>query len=370
MKPGLPLKLGIVVIALFGVVIAGMFSYEPLRYKWLESRLQSDNDATRKKAINILISDGTKAVPHIRRWLVSEKEALMEGAIIALAGTGYDNLRPALPEIETACSNPVLENSAELDALMQVIITGLAEGGGDSLPVCRRWLRLKNDKLITSACKALTQTKNKNWINAKPELEKILDAPLSPATHAAASVLYKHGFDWRNEYSGKYTIRRNILCHILRYSEDENKRYSAAVKLAEKADEIALGEIIAYIQNATGLDKRIRSMNSRGRLGHRMTRASSLFGALERKGGPRTLVLLVEELTKNRASKDTRSKIIEVLKRTYSRMPDFCPEFDPDAKEEIQKKQAEKVRKWYERYKDRLKWDAAWGRYRFKYINE
>jgi len=56
MKPGLSLKLGIVVIALFALVITGCLLYAPLRLRYWRGRLSSENAGERENAVNRILA--------------------------------------------------------------------------------------------------------------------------------------------------------------------------------------------------------------------------------------------------------------------------------------------------------------------------
>ncbi|TET32908.1 MAG: HEAT repeat domain-containing protein [Planctomycetota bacterium] len=77
MKLSLSLKLGILVVALFGAVVAGMFLYQPIRYAWLKSRLLSDDKTTRDAAIKTLAGEPNISIPRIIEWLGSGENRLL-----------------------------------------------------------------------------------------------------------------------------------------------------------------------------------------------------------------------------------------------------------------------------------------------------
>ncbi|TET37277.1 MAG: HEAT repeat domain-containing protein [Planctomycetota bacterium] len=92
MKIGLPLKLGLGVILLFAVMLAFVFSYKPLHYRWLESMLMSSEASEREKAFASIRSDGPTATPYLERWLESENDKLFLAACRILVKVNPDIL--------------------------------------------------------------------------------------------------------------------------------------------------------------------------------------------------------------------------------------------------------------------------------------
>ncbi|MHC4661538.1 MAG: hypothetical protein ACYS8W_07595 [Planctomycetota bacterium] len=80
MKLSLPLKLGIGVIILFALTIAACLLYKPLRLRWYESKLDSEDLKIRKFAVEKLLTlgDGGKAVlderiiGKDRKWVLTQ----------------------------------------------------------------------------------------------------------------------------------------------------------------------------------------------------------------------------------------------------------------------------------------------------------
>jgi HEAT repeat protein len=100
MKLSIPFKLGIGVVLLFAVLIAAMFAYQPLRYRWLKSQLLSDNPKTREQAIKTLAADGKRAIPHLRRWLMSKNDKLVTTSCGVLEKIKGNFWKEALPELQ------------------------------------------------------------------------------------------------------------------------------------------------------------------------------------------------------------------------------------------------------------------------------
>ncbi|MHC4663716.1 MAG: hypothetical protein ACYS8W_18810 [Planctomycetota bacterium] len=100
MRIGLSLKLGIIVVAVFGIVIAGLFLYRPLKYARLKAQLLSEEEAVREAAFDRLVKEEGRAIPYIRALLQSEQKELVKGACSALEGMKGKHWLRALPELE------------------------------------------------------------------------------------------------------------------------------------------------------------------------------------------------------------------------------------------------------------------------------
>ncbi|MHC4662710.1 MAG: hypothetical protein ACYS8W_13600 [Planctomycetota bacterium] len=104
MKLSLPLKLGIFVVLLFGIVIAACFVWKPMKYGWLKSQLLSADSGDRNNAIEKLSKEGGAAVPYIRDWLRSGDARLIAGACGALEKMEQPVWQQVLPELEAILS--------------------------------------------------------------------------------------------------------------------------------------------------------------------------------------------------------------------------------------------------------------------------
>ncbi|TET36008.1 MAG: HEAT repeat domain-containing protein [Planctomycetota bacterium] len=168
MKISLPLKLGILIVALFGVVIAGMFLYQPMRYSYLKSRLLSDEPMERDAAIRTLAAEGEKVLPILRRWLKS----------------------------------------------------------GDA-------------RLVGNTCLVLINQEGDYWKALLPELEELLDGPVSDITGAAAGLLIAKNFQWEEKYEeNSHRIARFIVCKLENMEtyqpepeDEEDSEYARIIEL-------------------------------------------------------------------------------------------------------------------------------------------
>jgi HEAT repeat protein len=178
MRLNFHLKLGIGIIVVFGLLLAGYYVYEPLWFK-------------------------------VQKWrLVSEDAAARKDAVSALAGK---------------C--------------------------GRALPYLCKWLKSRDEKLLTGCCQALRDMEGSAWEDALPELERILYGRLSPVTDAAAEVLVKHPFIKKHYYKSDFIRRRNVAAYIIRHSEDIGTCRDAAWTLADICDKTSIDVLVGVLEN-------------------------------------------------------------------------------------------------------------------------
>ncbi|TET35635.1 MAG: hypothetical protein E3J72_10835 [Planctomycetota bacterium] len=101
MKLSLPLKLTIFIVLLFAAVIATCMLWTPVRYMRYRSHLRSDDKTVRANAVKKVAAEGLKAIPYVRRWLISYDEKLTHWACLALDRMEGDLWEKALPELES-----------------------------------------------------------------------------------------------------------------------------------------------------------------------------------------------------------------------------------------------------------------------------
>jgi HEAT repeat protein len=99
------LKLGIGIVAGFGLLLAGFYVYEPVWFKIQEYRLLSDDPATRDSAAAAIAEKGEIAIPFVRKWLGSESDKLVIGACKALENMSGDEWKEVFPQIESVLKN-------------------------------------------------------------------------------------------------------------------------------------------------------------------------------------------------------------------------------------------------------------------------
>ncbi|TET33214.1 MAG: hypothetical protein E3J72_17400 [Planctomycetota bacterium] len=89
MKSGLPLKLGIVVIALFALVIGGFALYKPLKFQYWRGRLQSKDAKVREKAVEKIIQMAPYGQMQIARDFIKAPEECSASIAIVLVNSGW-----------------------------------------------------------------------------------------------------------------------------------------------------------------------------------------------------------------------------------------------------------------------------------------
>jgi hypothetical protein len=108
-KIGLNAKLGIGIIVVFGLILAGYYVYGPLWYKWYEWKLCSSDKAEVLYAAAEVAKTKKSAIPYIRKWLETPSDRLVLGACLVLenmeTGIGGD----FLPWMEHLLSGPPSE---------------------------------------------------------------------------------------------------------------------------------------------------------------------------------------------------------------------------------------------------------------------
>jgi HEAT repeat protein len=190
MKLSLPLKLGIAVVAAFALLIISLSIYRPLRFRWLQSRLQSADAGVREKTIKSIASEGSKAIPYIRRWLMSENNALGTGSCRALAEMKGDTWKAALKELERILDGPPSE--------------------------------------LTDTVASILEKEPSTWIyNRSPGHAEI---------------------EWK-KYKKHPARRRNILCYILSHCKEKEIRGTAAYNLGELWDTQAVERLLSLLND-------------------------------------------------------------------------------------------------------------------------
>ncbi len=96
----LHLKLGIGIVVVFGLLLAGFALYEPVWFKYYEWRLGSDNAATRESAARVIAAKEKKALPYVEEWLTSGNEKTVIRALGILEYMNAEEWTALLPEIE------------------------------------------------------------------------------------------------------------------------------------------------------------------------------------------------------------------------------------------------------------------------------
>ncbi|TET32907.1 MAG: HEAT repeat domain-containing protein [Planctomycetota bacterium] len=245
MKLGLSLKLGIFVVAVFGVIIAGMFLYQPLRYAWLKSRLMSKDPEVRDAAIKTFLAESERSLPYLRRWL-SLKDTNLRVRILDMLWNAKGNIwEEVLPEIEKILAE-------EVSDLTDGIFIELEKKDFD----WKKRFRNKPDCLVSGYCYELLSSPEPHErrdiaieleklgsIRAAPRLMTILRKdPFSWVRYSAASALAAIGGSGVFE-SMVYTLEndagervRKIACDIIGGLENP-RGFAPLLELLKKEEE-------------------------------------------------------------------------------------------------------------------------------------
>jgi HEAT repeat protein len=118
MKNTFFLKLGIAIVAGFGLLLAGFYVYEPVWFKIQEYRLLSDDPATVDYAASAIAEKGRKAYPYISKWLNSESEPHIINACKILAACGDNAFLNFIPQLEAILSGPA---GSKIESVVDVL---------------------------------------------------------------------------------------------------------------------------------------------------------------------------------------------------------------------------------------------------------
>ncbi|TET35657.1 MAG: HEAT repeat domain-containing protein [Planctomycetota bacterium] len=271
MKSNLSLKLGFFVILLFALLITGMFTYPSIRYRILESRLQSNDSSVRKKAIIALSGYGHQAIPRIRDWLQSGNKLLVVGSCQALDGMKGNTWKDALPELKQVLGRPP---SAKTDAAAALIY--------------------KKGYACTPG-------------------------------HKSEGFLY---LNWNSLWQP--AAKRNLCIHIISNKIDDSIRKTAAYTLGEIGDPAALKYLVKLLKNESDPIMRMYVSEALGKIGDDRAgepllevfknesdyRPRDEAGrALSEIGGSRIAKMLLEMLVEE-TNPEKRRSIINVLGKT------------------------------------------------------
>jgi HEAT repeat protein len=103
------LKLGVGIVALFGLILAGYYTYEPAWWKWQSWQIASKDPSARDSAIKNVAEKGKKAMPFVRKWLASDNDIYISAAIDVLKEMGSEFWMKVAEEVETILIRPPSE---------------------------------------------------------------------------------------------------------------------------------------------------------------------------------------------------------------------------------------------------------------------
>jgi hypothetical protein len=120
MKIGLHAQLGLGIIVVFGLILAGYYMYEPLEFAYYKNQIMSNDPAVVESAAADIAVKRKSAIPYLRKWLDSPSDKLVAGAMLAVEKMEGDLWREFQPEIETILARSP-SDSTELAARIIVL---------------------------------------------------------------------------------------------------------------------------------------------------------------------------------------------------------------------------------------------------------
>jgi HEAT repeat protein len=240
MKIGLPLKLGIGIVVVFGALLLGMALYWPLWYRVQGSRLESADAAVRETAIDALADKGKYAIPHIRKWLGYSSDARITGACRVLEKMENDLWENALVELERILDSA---HSVKTDAVVMIFF------------LKKHGFRLDDDEE-----EILFNTYKANPLRQKNILLGILFKSTDEDFREAAikTLVNKH-----KDTPGLFFHMKNVLC------KDVSDRVRAYVTyaLGEIDDPRAVEPLIGALESDSDLSVRWWAADALGEIG-------------------------------------------------------------------------------------------------------
>ncbi|MHC4663717.1 MAG: HEAT repeat domain-containing protein [Planctomycetota bacterium] len=264
----LPVKLGIFVVLLFAVVIAGIFLYRPLRYAYLKSQMMSENEETRDKAIETLAAEGPKAVPSIREWLSTGEEKLVIGACGILEETEGDAWKEVQTELWQVLDGPVSDMTSAAAGLLIANKFDWEEIYEDNPRIRARFLFYELER------------RGENW--------EEITGPDFAGDDEADDVSYdiiELGDDFEfelreiNEEIDDSSIVSRLI-HILRESSNYRARNKAAFILGKTGEHKAIGPLTEVLGKDTVRQVRSKAAMALGEIGDNRS-VTALAAALE-----------------------------------------------------------------------------------------
>ena len=114
MKSGFFLKLGVAIVAGFGLLLAGYYAYEPIWFQYYKTQLMSDDKEVVRSAVKTVTAEGERAVPYLQKWLNSENERLEDGACDVLLNFQDESWKIKYNDLaEAYCRHMIFERKFE-----------------------------------------------------------------------------------------------------------------------------------------------------------------------------------------------------------------------------------------------------------------
>ncbi len=377
------LKLGIGIIVVFGLLIAGFALYEPVFFKYYEWRLRSDNPEMRAAAAKAVAGRGEQAMPYIKEWLNSKNDSRVISACLALEKTDeklmctvekelFGLLDGPISDITNAAAKSILESGIDWKKklheqpgkLASIYAYCLIFGEQTYFETKCGWFDLDSlpgdkDERRTAAIELGNIRENK----AVPQLiQALLNDNSSNVLECAAWSLCRIG-DRRaiepmieilenctNDTSGM----RLIACSVA-LAQYKDKRIDEVLTITLKGRNENDGARIALLWRNGGDSSELMSRISLiGRCG-----LDDFLGCALLRWGDK---IGIEMFINNVPWWSRLYYHVDAI----SRMPENFPEYDFTATPTTRKKQVAAIKEWYKKNKHRLAWDAEKRRYYLK----
>jgi HEAT repeat protein len=402
MKLGLPLKLAIGIVVVFGLLLAGMALYMPFWYRYQLYQLRSDDPGKRTAAAKAVAARGKAAMPYIKEWLKSEGDKTFTGACLVLEKMEGDTWRQAVNEIDRILNG---SQSKKTDAAARLVYkkryilpichTGFSWKHYSEQPNARRNICIyiisqeENDIVRQCAIGALIDIRNSSVMELLIETIKNDSDMIVRITVACVFGVIGD------------PIAVEALIYALEHDRSHSVRWHAACALAEINDARAIEPLItilrnnpdSYVRNNIAIalagfdDKRIDSVLEATR---NNKDAAAVIALAWRNGGVDLELANMLELDYKDGSVNYLCVFLDDAKARWgnasaieSLLPEIagsslllrrfhvdvfsrvCDGFVGFYKKNIeaQVKQARAIEAWYKKNKHRLAWDAKKRKY-------
>jgi HEAT repeat protein len=241
------LKLGVGIVVVFGLVLAGYYVYGPLEFAYYKSQLQSDDPATVQSAVAAVAAKGKPAIPVVREWLRSPSDKVVIGACKILENMSGDFWQDALPELEAELSGPINVHS---DAAAAIVVKKEYACSLNMLYDKSQWNHYQNAPYIRrNICfYVLDKTDVLNWrCDAIWALQEFRDVQIARRLITALETDPDGDIRWRAAYVlGEIGDVRAVepLLTALAKDSDDDVRKQAAKALGKIGDDRAFEPLL------------------------------------------------------------------------------------------------------------------------------
>jgi HEAT repeat protein len=261
MKLGLPLKLAIGIIVVFGLLLAGMALYMPFWYRYRLYQLRSDDAGKRETASDAVAIRGKSAMPYIKEWLKSKGDKTFAGACLVLEKMEGETWKQALPELERVLEGHPSDKTnaaAELVFDKEYDCTYVMEyhrGRGRECPSELKWKHYSNEPAIKRNICIFILNKEADPVLRIRAVEQLIvvgcrfsaESLINAARIDSDSEVRRYAAWALGEIGDKCAV--NILINLLENESVSEIRESAASALGKIGDSRAFGPLLAALEN-------------------------------------------------------------------------------------------------------------------------